>query len=60
MKLQGVSNGVTSFLHYTIDIVYSTSETEAEYKLKFKLIKDSPYLALMDELCGVYCGDFRP
>ena len=32
--------------------------TEAEYKWEFVLTKDTPYVALMGELWGVYCEDF--
>ena len=32
--------------------------TAAELKPDFKLATDTPYLALMGELWGVYCEDF--
>ena len=32
--------------------------TGAELKSDLKLTKENPYMALTDELWGVYCGDF--
>ena len=39
------------------DITYGTAMTAAECKSDFKLTKDTPYLALKDELWGVDCED---
>ena len=39
------------------DIVNIDKVTEAEYKSKFLVTKDTSYLALMGELWNVYCED---
>ena len=41
------------------DIAYSTSVTEALHKSEFVFTIDTPYLAPMGKLWGVYCDDFQ-
>ena len=41
------------------DIAYISAVTEVQYKSEFESTKDTPYLALMGELWGVFCEDFR-
>ena len=50
------------YLHYrtysflTILVLYSTTVTETGHISEFVLPKDTPYLTLVSELCGAYCG----
>ena len=39
------------------DITFSTVMTMAERKSNIRLTKDTPYLALMGKLWGVFCED---
>ena len=41
------------------DIPLSTAVTQASPESKFLLTKDTPYLGLTGELCGVCCEDFE-
>ena len=44
----------------SIDVIsYDNAMTTAEHKSGFELTKDTPYLVLMGELCGVCCEDLE-
>ena len=51
---------VVPLLHGTIfhNITCNIATTAAEHKSDFQLTKDTPYLALRDEIRGVYCENF--
>ena len=38
-------------------MAHTTAMTESEYKWEFKATKETPYLALMGKLWGVFCDD---
>ena len=41
------------------DITYINAVIKAEYKSEFEVTKDTPYLALIDEIWGVFCEDLK-